>query len=367
MSDARGTLGVVLGLAASVGCGDDTGASSASGTGTITTVSGGTGTSITDSGSASATQGSTGASTDAPTTGSTGGLKFDIGSDADVPGAECLDPDDPDCGCTAVDILFVVDNSGSMEMHKPAVVAAFDPFVDEMVGVLAAGTSLHVGVTRATGFYDPGNGSSWGNGCEFSPDGNWYPPEMGNNATNGQQGRLYEQDGQRFFELEVGQDPGPLKTWFEATLAGAINGFVQHSNTETVVAGASYPFHPVNATYNAGFMREQAVLVLFLLSDAPDMSPKSVPTQDFITMVSDAKAGCGDFCILTTGAIAGGCYDSPGITNTRLYEFMNGFGQPPASYVEFGFNNTPNFNGVLGAALSEIIATTCEKIPPIPE
>ena len=131
-----------------------------------------------------------------------------------------------------------------------------------------------------------------------------------------------------------------------------------------MVAGAAYPFHPVNETYNTGFMREQAVLVLFLLSDAPDMTPANVPTQDFIDMVSDAKVACGDMCILTTGAIAGGCYDGAGITNNRLFEFMNGFGSPPASFVEFGFNNTPDFAGVLSTALSEVIATTCDNIPP---
>lgn len=392
MNDSRGTLGLFLGLAASVNCGDDGGGTSAGAT-AITTVSSGPSTASTSSGSGEPTTGagsmggtesssgaatevgttgatasSSGATTDSPSSSSTGALKFDIGVDSDVPGdGTCERPGDPDCGCTAVDILFIVDNSGSMEKHKPAVAAAFDPFVDEMITALPAGTSLHVGVTRATGFYDPGNSSSWGNGCEFTPDGNWYPPEMGNNGVSGQQGRLFEQGAQRFYELEVGQDPGPLKTWFEAALTGAIAGFVPHSNTETVVAGAAYPFHPVNANYNAGFMREQAVLVLFLLSDAPDMSPKSVPTQDFIDIVSDAKAACGDMCILTTGAIAKGCYDNPGITNTRLYEFMNGFGQPPASFVEFGFLDTPDFKGVLGTALSTIIASTCEKIPPIPE
>jgi hypothetical protein len=290
-------------------------------------------------------------------------IKFDIGDPADVPEGLCslLQPDNPNCHCTAVDILFVVDNSGSMQVHAPAVKSAFDTFVSEMVSVLPFATSLHVGVTRATGFFDPGNSSTWnGPACTGTVDGDWNPPTLSHNGINGHQGRLYEHDGKRFFELVTGNDPLPLETWFEGALAGAIDPAVLHSNSETVVAGAAYPFHPVNATENAGFMREPAVLVLFLLSDAPDFTPEHIATSDFIEMVRDAKPTCGDACIITTGAIQGACYDQAGNVNTRLFDFMNGFGEPPASWVSY----PPNFEGVLGAALAEAINTTCEKIPP---
>jgi hypothetical protein len=291
------------------------------------------------------------------------GIKFDFGSADDLPEGTCnlADPDDPNCHCTAVDILFVVDNSGSMQIHAPAVKAAFDTFVDEMISVLPASTSLHVGITRATGFFDPGNSSSWsGPACTGSIDGVWNPPTSSDNGINGQQGRLYEHQGLRFFELVTGEDPQSLGGWFEGALAGSIDPAVPHSNSETVVAGAAYPFHPVHATYNAGFMRDNAVLVLFLLSDAPDFTPENIPTSDFIAMVSDAKAACGDECIITTGAIQGACYDHDSNVNTRLYDFMNGFGQAPASWVSY----PPNFAGVLGQALADVINTACEKIPP---
>jgi hypothetical protein len=306
--------------------------------------------------------------TGAGATGSTGEIKFDLGNAGDLPGGNC-DPEDPDCGCTAVDILFVIDNSGSMQEHAPGVTAAFDTFVDEMVASVPPGTSLHVGVTRATGFWDPGDGSGWGGDqCTFTlfPDiamQTWSPPPA-DNGINGQQGRLFEHQGLRFFDLDTANDPQPLRDWFEGALGGAIDGFAPHSNSETVVAGAAYPFHPENADYNAGFMREQAVLVLFLLSDAPDMSPPNVMTSEYVAMVSDAKAACGDQCILTTGAIAEICYQNPANTNTRLTDFMDGFGMPATSHVNLQAGNTPDFSGVLGAALAEVIATTCENIPP---
>ncbi len=287
------------------------------------------------------------------------GPKFDIASDESETGVASVD-----CG---VDILFIVDNSGSMDMHKDAVIAAFSGFVDEMVGSLMPDTSVHVGITRATGFFDPGNGSGWGGpSCEFSfLDGVWHPPDQGNNGINGQQGRLYEHQGQRYFEFDTSADTAPLEAWFQGSLAGSIAGD-QASNSESVVAGAAYPFHPINADFNAGFLRDKAVLVLFLLSDAPDATPDSVATADLIALVSDAKAGCGDGCILPTGVIQGLCYANPENTNTRLTEFMNGFAGPPVAVDFFTFADPPaSFTSVLGTALAESIAYTCEEIVPV--
>lgn len=317
--------------------------------------------------SSSSTTGGTsegsGSATSVPTTGGTG-FKFDIGV-VDAPDGTCV-PGDPECRCNAVDVLFIVDNSGSMQVHAAPTIAAFDTFVEEMITVLPAGTSLHVGVTRATGFYDPGNAGGWGSGaCEGFADGAWNPPTVGDNGVNGQQGRLFEQDGLRFFETMTDADPQPLKTWFQAALTGAIDGGAPHSNSETVIAGAAYPFHPVNAAYNAGFMREQAVLVLFLLSDSPDLSPKEVLTSEYVGMVSAAKAACGDKCVLTAGAIADGCFGLPENTNTRLYDFMTGFGQAMPPWTPLKFDQPPNFEGVLGVALAEVVSATCNTIPPI--
>jgi hypothetical protein len=290
--------------------------------------------------------------------------KFDVGSVTDLPvicGPD--DADDPACHCNAVDILFVVDNSGSMNTHRENVKAAFDDLVGQMVAVLPDGTDLHVGLTRGTGFFDPGNSSST-SGCDtFTVDGQWNPPEIANNGVNGQQGRLYEHQGQRYFAMNTDDDPAPLLSWFEGALAGTIDGFVPHSNTETIVAGAAYPFAEINAAHNDGFVRDQAVLVLFLLSDTVDMTPAQVPTQDFIDMVSARKAACGDHCIITTGAIMGSCYDNANVQNTRLYDFMNGFGQPPASWIDIWQAN-PDFAAVLGTALADVVAETCNVIPP---
>jgi len=77
-------------------------------------------TTITASGTASASSTASGTATDTASTdgvdsSTTEDVKFDVGTPADLPGA--CKPDDENCGCTAVDILFVVDNSGSMQEH----------------------------------------------------------------------------------------------------------------------------------------------------------------------------------------------------------------------------------------------------------
>ena len=289
---------------------------------------------------------------------------FDVGKPIDVPGVGC-EPNDDDCHCNAVDLIFVIDNSGSMGQYVDQINAAFPLFVSEMFSALPEGTDLHVGLTRATGFYDPGNGGGWSSpSCEASvTDGDWYPPDVGNNMTNGQQGRLYEHEGLRYFEVDTNDDAMPLEIWFQGALAGAIEGD-DHSNTETVVAGAAYPFHEANAEFNAGFMRQQAVLVLFLVSDSPDLTPSHIATEEFVDIVRDAKVTCGgEQCVITSGAIAGACFEQAANTNTRLTDFMNGFGKPPASWVSLE-GTVVDFEGVLGAALAEAVATACDQILP---
>jgi hypothetical protein len=361
--NSRKTVGLLCSLGLQGACGGDDGSvgifTGGADSSPTTGPTDGDGSQGTDGSGASATNADADSASDTDP-----GQKFDVGSVDDLPTA-CTpdDVDDPACHCNSVDILFVVDNSGSMNTHRDNVKAAFDDLVGEMIEALPAGTDLHVGLTRATGFFDPGNSSSTSGCDQFTVDGQWNPPEQSNNGVNGQQGRLYEHQGQRYFAVKTDENPAPLLQWFEGALAGTIDGFVPHSNTETVVAGAAYPFAAVNAAYNDGFVRDQAVLVLFLLSDTVDMSPAHVPTQDFIDMVSDRKAACGDHCIITTGAIMGSCYSNLSVQNTRLYDFMNGFGQPPASWIDIWSPN-PNFASVLGTALADVVAETCNVIPP---
>ncbi len=304
------------------------------------------------------------------------GPKLDVGH-AGEGGAGTCDADDPDCHCSAVDVLFIIDNSGSMIAHQAALAEVFPYFVDVMVERLPVGTDLHVGITTQGGFWTGAGTGSWPNFmCVTDADpypGGFTPPSEGHNGTNGDQGRLYEHDGLRYFSIVTGEEaPDELSEWFStaATLPDADSP--QVDQVELLSAAAAYPFHPANAEYNAGFLRDKgAVLLLFFLTDTSDITPESA--SSLADIVRAAKAGCGgDMCILTGGMIDP---ESPCEAEyPRLDEFMGAFGKPPTSVGDItagGGGGWPPpaapievYEMVLGDALAEAVAQTCETIAP---
>jgi hypothetical protein len=303
---------------------------------------------------------------------------YDVGSADDGGGHSCNpdDPNDPDCNCTGVDILFIIDNSGSMGAHQAALAEMFPLFVDVMIEALPSGTDLHVGITTQGGFWTGEGTGSWPlwmcvTDANPYPEG-FTPPTEGHNGGNGDQGRLYEHEGQRYFEMKTDQDPQPLKDWFStaATLPDADSP--QEDQVELLSAAAAYPFHEANATHNEGFVRDEgAVLLLFFLTDTSDITPESA--DSLADIVRSAKSGCGgDDCILTAGMV-----DPNSNCNTeypRLTEFLSAFGKPPASLGDIsgpgggGWPPPPappeEYEKVLGDALAEVLAQTCADIPP---
>jgi hypothetical protein len=95
----------------------------------------------------------TGAAT-VPTTGSADLTSTSGDSEAATTGAPKLDvPDgqttgaiDPGEGCPSVDILFVIDNSGSMADNQDSLINSFPGFIAGVQAQLAGATSYHIGV-----------------------------------------------------------------------------------------------------------------------------------------------------------------------------------------------------------------------------
>ena len=320
---------------------------------------------------------SSSASSDDPDSSGDDDFLFDLPQGDLGPGVGC-DPDDEDCGCTFVDVLFVIDHSGSMFQHQANLAAVFPEFVDVMVEALPPGTDLHVGITTQGGFW---NGTGGGNWSQPSPgcvtDAAPYPsafttPDQAVHGDNGDQGRLYNHDGLRYFAMNTADDPGPLKDWFSsaATLPQAVSA--QQDQVEMLSAAAAYTFHPANEVANAGFLRDEgAVLLIYFLTDTADVTPQDA--ESLAQIVREAKAGCGgDDCILTGGMVEDAHPCEPDYP--RLSEFMNAFGKPPAAVGSisggvgpFGLPNpatVEEHKAVLGNALAEVVAQTCAEIPP---
>jgi hypothetical protein len=288
-------------------------------------------------------------------TGTGGNVGFDAGShDAAV------------TGCTAVDLLFVIDNSGSMGFYQEGLALSFPGFVDAMFASLPPGTDLHVGITTTDGLYagqcSEGTSNCQSDHTEAEILSNFSPPTAGLNTINGGQGRLYEWQGQHFYATNTSGDKTGLSQWFSgaATAAGE-NG----CSIEMASAAAGYVAHPANAATNAGFIRDEgAVLVVFVLSDEPDKSPE--PVQPYVDTLVQAKSQCGgDKCILAAGIVRKTCYD--GTVDPTLRNFLESFGEP-AITGDIGFpfpgQPPPDYSAIVGNALTQVIKQACDEIDP---
>lgn len=319
------------------------------------------------SGNASSSLDSTGTTAAATTTDDTTAGGSDTlgpgGSSSDSTSSDTGTPPPAD-GCP-IDILFVVENGFLMDVNQVGLTNAIVPFLDDLNTELPEGVDLHVGIARGTGFYTPGNSGGIADfeTCIPNPDGNFAPPTESSTGVNGQQGRLYEHMGMNFFEFQTGDDPLDLGIWFHDAMQGALSNS-PHPESGTVTTAAAYAFHPVNAGTNTGFIRSDAVLLMFLVSQFTDMTPAEIPVDESIQLVRDAKADCGgDDCIVTGGVFGQLCYDNPTSLNTRLYDFMNGFSKPPGSITTWNGGSAVNYGGdVLGATLAAAVGNTCGEI-----
>ncbi len=65
----------------------------------------------------------------------TGEIRFDIGAPGDASGGQEGGTGE---GCTKIDFVFAIDNSGSMGAHQAALIASFGPFIDTIFGTVQA-------------------------------------------------------------------------------------------------------------------------------------------------------------------------------------------------------------------------------------
>ncbi|MBL4685011.1 MAG: VWA domain-containing protein, partial [Nannocystaceae bacterium] len=114
-----------------------------------------------------------------------GGLKLDVGTQDDLP---------VDAGCTAVDLLFVIDNSGSMCGYQSNLAQTLPDFVTAIFDALPPDTSVHLGITTTSfssgGTHQEQNCMSVQGATEI--EAAYTTPAEGVEAGNGYQGRLLE-------------------------------------------------------------------------------------------------------------------------------------------------------------------------------
>lgn len=287
---------------------------------------------------------SSGAATDGPAD-TTEGDKLDV---ATMPGS----------GCQYVDMLYVIDNSDSMETYQQALADQFPAFVDAMFTELPAGIGVHVGITTTE--FDAGCEAAETTGnCQSTASledvqSHYMPPTEMNDGGNGSQGRLFQWSGQYYFDTTTDDDPAELSTWFSgaATAAGE-NG----CSFEMPVAAAGWATHLANAVTNDGFVRDEGgLLVVFFLTDEPDKSPESTATYE--AMILDAKADCGGAeCVFVSGLVPPCVSD----INQKLWQFMTLFDDEDPQWGDI--LDTAQYDDVVGEVLATAVAEACANIP----
>ncbi len=303
-------------------------------------------------------------------------IKLDVGGGADIPVGDCVG--DADCGgCTAVDLLFVIDNSGSMGEFQDALALAFPAFADTLAATLPPSTNVHVAVTSTEMEYSGSGTVNINNGvCTFEGENGqtnedyYLPPTQADTGRNGTQGRLYDPGGgQTFVAFDTDDDLSDAKAWFADAVTIGEGG----SNIEMSTAPVGWAFDPVNAATNDGFLRDEgAVLVVFFVQDEPDQSPAMVDGQPtgawVLDRVAEAKSGCGGLdCVVAGGFLSENACSAQG--NLPLDDFLAGMDDEPAVAELPFFPGDPqtvanDMNALLSNTLADVIAQTCDEIQP---
>jgi hypothetical protein len=273
---------------------------------------------------------------------------------------ECGGPVGTSCTCTAVDILFVIDNSVSMGVHQDSLGQAFPEFVRAISESLSAGVEVRVGVTSTEmGFASLGVTD----GCSgLGADSAYITPDQSNTGRPVAQGRMVRIDGKPYTSFASDGSAAELQAasdWFVRAASLGING----SNIEMSSATAGWAFDPVNADANDHFVRDEgAVLVVFFVQDEPDQTPTSVSGADLFAKLEAAKSKCGGAkCI-----IGGGMIDLNCMPRTPIGDFLDLMGKPPVveQIPSLQASNPEKYIKILKDTLAGVIEETCSEITP---
>jgi hypothetical protein len=239
----------------------------------------------TSAGTADGSEGTAAATTD--------GLKFDLPAGGDI---------QIDDGCQAVDFIFVIDNSISMQDQQNALKAAFPGFIDTIESALPT-TDYHIMVvdTDATGRCSPGTcnhatcqeADQYACGNQFVPcdtvRGAGVTHPAGQGATNAP---CVLQGGNRYIEEGQPDLPGT----FECIASVGLAGNASERPLDGLVESVSAPLQGAGGC-NAGFLRDDAILVVTFLSDDPNVEDQNTAQSAFDAVVA-AKNGNVDAIVM---------------------------------------------------------------------
>ena len=282
-------IGLLLGLGLVACSGEDDGRATASGTGitgsgTATATASGTATdSTSDTASGSASGGSdtngTSGGTDSTSDSDSGNPKFDVGGGDDL-GGNVTDGNND--GCAKVDLLFIVDNSGSMAEEEAKLIANFPTFSNQIQTQLADVDSYHLMVT-STDSYDTASSDTTIN------DDNPACQVMGASITKSDVGLCTPYaEGNRYMT-----DMDDLGARFQCAANLGTAGSGEEKVGDAIVGAVSAAQNGAGGCQE-GFLRDDALLVIVVLTDEDDAEHSQGGPQQWYDAVVAAKVGLPD-------------------------------------------------------------------------
>ncbi len=185
-----------------------------------------------------------------------------------------------------VDVLFVVDNSGSMMEEQQSLGANFAAFLS---AATAAEVDYHIGVTTTGLESSPGGWSVCPGGAEGGENGRLFP-------VTGSTPRIISRETPNAEAVFAVNTQVGVCHWNEQGLAAAYRAL-----SDPLLHGVDDPRTPQPNDGNGGFLREDARLAIIFISDEEDFSPQ--PVSFYETYFRALKDG--DASKLSVSAIVG--------------------------------------------------------------
>lgn len=160
-----------------------------------------------------------------------------------------------DTGCTKVDLLFVIDNSGSMADGQQNLVSSFPALIDGMRTELADTMGYNVGIISSDTYL--GDIS-----CAPLQDGNLITRTAGVDSSNSVCGPF--SSGLRYMT-----EADDLETQFACAAQIGTSGDGNERPMSSLVAALS-PALTAPGACNEGFLRDDALLVIVIITDEED-------------------------------------------------------------------------------------------------
>ncbi|MCR9164200.1 MAG: hypothetical protein NXI35_26200 [bacterium] len=315
----------------------------------------------------SLTQSSVSAGTEAEDPGETGDAKLDVGFDSDGP--DSGSPDGPSEGCEKVDFLFVIDGSGSMGDNQDSLIASFPGFIESIRTSLDAAQDYHIMVVDTDAAWGSACGAFCALGtCPIIPQ---YPCETGppsdcdtqlgagvNYTMASDAPNVYCNfaGGRRFMDST---EPD-LTAAFECAAKVGSDGDSSERPMGAMVAAFSEDLGQPGGC-NEGFVRDDAILVVTIITDEEDSNSNGTPEGWYANIIA-SKAGDPE-SIVMLGLINDVDQPNPlcpaeSQDPVKLRSFFDMF--PNAIR---GSVCEPTYNSFFQDAV-DLIATTCEEFVP---